>query len=48
MKSAELCHISSDATLTFLHNCPKLHAACAKLKVEVGNKELDLVTWQQI
>jgi len=43
-KSTEPSPISSDGTPTFLCDCPKLCAACAKLTAGVDNKGLDLIT----
>jgi len=48
MESEELSHIKSDGTPTFLGDHPRLYAACAELAVEVGNKDLDLITWRRM
>jgi len=41
---AEPPYVSSDGMPTFLCDHWKLHAACAKLTGEIGNKALDLIT----
>ena len=48
MESVELSHLLPDGTPMFLFGCPKLHAACAELTAKESNKDLDLVTQQQI
>jgi len=45
---AEPPRVSSDGTPAFLCDHRKLHAACAKLTGEIGNKALDLIMRRQI
>ena len=40
--------VSSDGTVKILHDCPKLHAVCARLRAKGNNKNLDLIIWWQI